>query len=192
MEAATTDCAQALTSKHKRKASMVRANVQDRVVAVKMYCITYKQFSALAIWWTRLLRLPIDFKHEDSTTERSSKLISILNTGTYSTFLTCAGEVAVLCCSTFRLRSELDQFLKAKDQPLYELSDPPWLVRHGPSFTHIRTNMRINHVCDHFCEKRWDFSFCCLVTIWLTVGVWCWVSTQVVLRRGGIYQQLTA
>lgn len=52
----------------------------------------------------------------------------MLNTGMYSTTVTCAGSGATLLQRFYSLRSEINQFLREKGRPLHELSDPLWLT----------------------------------------------------------------
>lgn len=133
----TTDGAPAMTGERKGVASMVCAKVRDSGgEAVKMHCIIHQE--ALCAKTVQL----------DDVMNTVVKTVNIIRArGLYhrefQAFLTDIdaeyGDVLYHCDVRwlsrgsvlqrfYSLRSEIDQFLKEKDKPLRELSDPLWLA----------------------------------------------------------------
>lgn len=133
----TTDGAPAMTGERKGMASMVCAKVQESGgEAVKMHCIIHQE---------ALCAKTVQLSDVMNTVVKTVNIIRVraLYHREFQTFLTDVdaeygdllyhSEVRWLSRGSvlrrfYSLRSEIDQFLKEKDRPLHELSDPLWLA----------------------------------------------------------------
>ncbi|XP_067391997.1 general transcription factor II-I repeat domain-containing protein 2-like [Emydura macquarii macquarii] len=133
----TTDGAPAMTGERKGMASMVCAKAQESGgEAVKMHCIIHQE---------ALCAKTVQLSDVMNTVVKTVNIIRVraLYHREFQTFLTDVdaeygdllyhSEVRWLSCGSvlrrfYSLRSEINQFLKEKDRPLHELSDPLWLA----------------------------------------------------------------
>ena len=131
------DGAPAMTGERKGIASMVCAKVwESGGEAVKMHCIIHQE---------ALCAKTVQLGDVLNTVVKTVNIIRArgLYHREFQTFLSDVdaeygdllyhSEVLWLCCGSvlrrfYSLRSEIDQYLKEKDRPLHQLSDPLWLA----------------------------------------------------------------